>query len=373
MGPQTEQQQQPPASAVPGSLITIPVFGVPVRLHFTFLLLLVFVIVLGLGGRQSNVASVVYIFALFASVLLHELGHVAVSKRYGIKTLEIIMFPIGGLARLERLPKPHEELWIALAGPAVNILIAAAIFAWQGVVGDVNRLRDLLVPTDDNLLHRIAIGNLILAAFNLLPAFPMDGGRVLRAFLARYKSEADATRIAAGAGQMLAIAMGLFGLLSGNFMLVFIAFFVYLGAAQETAAATGKALMASAQVKAAMITDFRTLEHGSSLRDAAQVLLAGSQQDFPIVLGEQVIGLLTRNDLLRGIASEGADAYVSGVMKRQFRKVGPDAELANALGLLDDGCVLVMDEDERLVGLLTRENVMEYLMLRRFGMEPHTA
>ena len=368
MGP---APQHPPV-AFPGTLVSFRAFGVPVRLHFTFVLLVIFLVVLGTGGSQSGLGYALYVLALFASVLLHELGHALVARRYGIRTLEIIMFPIGGLARLERQPKAVEELWIALAGPMVNVVIAAILFAWWGYVSDVQSLRALLIPSDSNLVHRVAVGNLILAAFNLLPAFPMDGGRVLRSVIARFRSEADATRIAARLGQVLAMGMGLLGLLGGNFMLVFIALFVYLGAAQETAAATGKSLLESVPVKAAMITDFRTLPHGLSLREAADALLAGSQQDFPVVTGNQVIGLLTRNDLLRGMANEGPEAYVAGCMNREFPRVAPETELTTALPLLERSCVLVM-QDETLLGMLTRENLMEFLMLRRFGLQPRPA
>lgn len=358
---------------LPGSILTFRVFSVPVRLHFTFVLLVIFLIVVGAGGGQSILAGAIYLIALFSSVLLHELGHVAVSKRYGISTIEIVMFPIGGIARLDRLPKPHEELWIALAGPLVNVLIAGALFAWLGWANNLHSLDALVTPTDRNLLQRIAVGNLILAAFNMLPAFPMDGGRVLRALLARWQGEAEATKKAAGAGQVLAIVMGLLGLLAGHFMLVFIALFVYLGAAQENAVVQGRFLLANTPVRAAMITDFRTITHGSSLRDAADLLLASSQQDFPVVTGDQVLGVLTRNNLLRGMATEGADAYVAGSMNRNFVRVTPATELAEAVPLLgQDPCVLVM-EDDQLLGLLTRENVAEYLMLRRFGLTPRAA
>jgi Zn-dependent protease len=365
MEPSRENRQA--THAFPGTLASLPIFGVPVRFHFTFVLLVIFLIVLGAGGQQSGLGYVLYVLALFASVLLHELGHALVAKRYGIRTLEIVMFPIGGLARLERQPKAVEELWIALAGPAVNVVIAAGLLAWWGYRTDAESLRNLLVPSDSNLVHRVAIGNLILAAFNLLPAFPMDGGRVLRSIIARFRSEADATRIAARLGQLLAMGMGLLGLLSGNFMLVFIALFVYLGAAQESAAVTGKSLLESVPVQAAMITDFRTLPHGMSLREAAEALLAGSQQDFPVVTGNQVIGLLTRNDLLRGMAQEGPESYVAGVMNREFPRVSPESDLTAALPLLEQSCVLVM-KDDALLGMLTRENLMEFLMLRRFGL-----
>jgi Zn-dependent protease/CBS domain-containing protein len=344
-------------------------FGVPVRLHFTFILLLIFIVTLGAREGESAIFNVIYILALFTSVLLHELGHVGVSKRYGIQTIEVVLYPIGGVARLERSPKPHEELWIALAGPAVNVLIAAAMFAYLGYMRAEVDYRMLATPSDANLLARIAIGNLILAGFNMIPAFPMDGGRVLRALLARWQPEAEATRMAAGAGRMFAILIGLYGLLSMHFMLVFIAFFVYLGATAETAAVTGRTLTEGIPVRNAIITDYRTLEHGSTIREAANLLLATSQQDFPVTLGQQVLGLLGRNALLRGMASEGPDAYVAGVMDREFPHVSPEMPLNDALPLLSQAsCVLVIDENEQLLGLLTRENVSEFLMLRRFGM-----
>jgi Zn-dependent protease len=350
---------------------SIRLFGVPVRFHFTFVLLIVFLTVMGFGGKQSGSMTALYVIGLFASVLLHELGHAWAGRRYGVRTIEIVMFPIGGVARLEKNPKPNQELWIALAGPFVNIIIAAALFGYLYYRHQIVDVRTLFDPTDSNLAERIAFGNLILAAFNLLPAFPMDGGRVLRAVLARYKPEDEATRAAAWAGRMLAIGMGLYGLLSMQFMLVFVAFFVYLGAAQEGAAAMGRTLTHGIPVRAAMMTEFHTLPHGSTIRDAANLLLATSQQDFPVVHGSNVIGLLPRNGLLRALASQGQDAYVSGAMNREFTRLSPEADLAEALPSMTQAgsCALVMEGDS-LVGLLTTENLSEFLLLRRFGMEP---
>jgi Zn-dependent protease len=351
-----------------------PILGVPIRLHFTFILLFIFLITIGVTGDQSALSNVLYLAALFLSVLLHELGHAMVSLQFGIRTLEIVMYPIGGVARLERTPPPNEEFWIALAGPAVNLVIAAVLLGFLTYTGRLVPTDALGVPTSSNLLQRIGLGNLLLAIFNLIPAFPMDGGRILRAVLARFKSEAEATRIAATSGQFLAIALGLYGLLNAHFMLVFIAFFVYLGAAQESAASTGRVLTHGVPVRAAMVTDFRTLPHGSTIRDAANLLLATSQQDFPVVLGEQVLGLLGRTALLRGMATEGQDAFIGGIMERNFTAVSPDNDLAEALPMLANAgtCALVM-EGEKLVGLLTTENLSEFLILRRFGMQPTVA
>jgi Zn-dependent protease/CBS domain-containing protein len=371
MEPEPTGSRKTEASFIPGSIGTVRIGSVPIRLHFTFILLFVFLVFSGIGERQTPPVNILYVAALFGSVILHELGHALVGKLYGVRTLEIVMFPIGGVTRLERSPKPRDEIWIALAGPAVNLLIAAGLFAallWRDVPV---LLEDLVQPSDANLLERIAAGNLILAAFNLLPAFPMDGGRILRGVLALRKPGDEATRLAARVSQFLAIAMGLYGLLSMNYMLIFIAFFVYLGAAQEGAAAVGRILTQGLPVRAAMVTDFRTLAHADTIRDAANLLLATTQQDFPVMHGGQVIGLLGRNALLRAMATGGPDSYVSGAMDRAFLRLSPDQDLSEAMRSLTPAgsCALVMDSD-RLAGLLTAENLSEFLLLRRFGMEP---
>jgi predicted transcriptional regulator len=197
---------------------------------------------------------------------------------------------------------------------------------------------------------------------------------VLRAVLARFSSEDTATKRAASAGRILAILIGLYGLVSMQFMLVFIAFFVYLGATQESAAVTGRVLTQGIPVRAAMITDYRTLQHGNTIREAANLLLATSQQDFPVMHGDQVVGLLGRNALLRGMAVDGPEAYVAGIMDRNYPRVSPGQYLQDILPVMaETTCALVMEDDDRLVGIITRENVSEFLMLRKFGMEPARA
>ena len=348
-------------------------FGVPVRLHFTFILLVIFLIVTDLGARQTSSRYAVFLVGLFASVLLHEMAHAFVGMRFGVRTTEIVMFPIGGLSRMARMLKPSEELWIAIAGPMVNILLSLGIFVYMFYMRQAVPINvaDLLQPTDANALARLAYGNLLLAGFNLLPAFPMDGGRILRALLCFIRPEDQATRTAAWMGRMLAISMGLYGLLAPQFMLVFFAFFIYLGAAQESAAAMGRTLSHGIPVRAAMITEFHTLEHGHTIRDAANLLLSTSQQDFPVIHGDQVVGLLGRNRLLKALASEGPDAYVAGVMDREFLLLEPATDLAEVLPLMAQAgrCALVMDRTN-LLGLLTTDNLSEFLLLRRFGMEP---
>ncbi len=351
----------------PGSLGTLRIFGIPVRLHFTFVLLLIFLVFIGIGDQQSGAFTALYVLALFGSVVLHEAGHAVMARHYGISTIEIVMFPIGGVSRSERAPKAREELWIALAGPLVSLVIGVAL--WFGVAarqGFVS-LDDLRQPTDANLAERIAIGNLILCAFNLLPALPMDGGRILRSLLAPHRSMEEGTRLAALIGRALAVMIGLAGLLLSNFMLVFVALFIYLGAAQEGAAARGRLLSSGFPVRAAMITDFRTLQHGDTIRDAGNLLLATAQADFPVMHGETVTGLLTRSLLVRAMMAQGAEAYVAGAMDREFLRLSPDAPLTEVLPQLtpSGSCALVMDGEDHLLGMVTAENVSEFLLLRQ--------
>jgi Zn-dependent protease len=364
------EERSTPRAASPGAVGSIRLLGVPIRLHFTFVLLLIFLVVIGLGSNQSPGNYSLFMVGLIVSVLLHELGHAFISSLYGIRTLEIVMFPIGGVARLERPAKPKEEFWIALTGPMMNLLIAGLIFAVFYSQHKTVNLFALDQPSDGNLIDRIALGNLILAGFNLLPAFPMDGGRMFRAILSRIRSEYEATRIATWSGRMLAISMGLYGFIYMP-MLAFVAFFIYLGAANEGAASRGRSLTQGIAVRAAMVTEYHTLSHGSSLRDAANLLLSTTQQDFPVVHGDQVIGLLGRNALLRGMATEGPDSYIASFMEREFPSVAPDQDLAEVLPLLANAgsCALVMQEG-KLLGLLTAENLSQFLLLRSVGLQP---
>lgn len=350
----------------PGSVGLFRLFGVPIRFHFTFWLLVVWLIFLGAEGKQSAVGTAVYVFGLFASVLLHEVGHALAARRFGIATTEIVMLPLGGLSKLARQLTPAEEFWVALAGPMVNFVLGAALLGWVYARGETVELSHWKSATDANLAGRLAVTNLILAFFNLLPAFPMDGGRVMRALLAAKRPLEDATRLTARIGTVVAAAMGLYGLLSSNFVFIFFAFIIYVGATQEVMATSAQELMRGATVLDAMITDFRTLQHGNSIRDAADLLLATSQQDFPVLSGEQTVGLLNRTSLLKAMASEGPDSYVAGAMEREFPRLDPRMKLADAALLMGQtgNCGLVF-EREKLVGLLTGENLSEFLVLRK--------
>lgn len=213
--------------------------------------------------------------------------------------------------------KPAQELWVALAGPAVNAAISAVLFVWLSITHEWAPLGQVHVASGP-FLERLLIANVWLVLFNLIPAFPMDGGRVLRALLASRTEHVRATQIAAGIGQGQALVFGLIGLF-GNPMLLFIAHFVWIGVSQEASATQMKAAMARTPIRAAMLTDFRHLDGGDTLADAVRLILEGSQQDFPVLEGVRVAGMLTRSDLLVALAEHGQDYPVTAAMRRDFR------------------------------------------------------
>ncbi|MFN8532683.1 MAG: site-2 protease family protein [Dehalococcoidia bacterium] len=359
--PQTKRPEPSPTS---GAFTVARVAGIPIRIHFTFFLLLLF---LGwVEAQQSgNVAlQLLFIVTLFVCVLLHELGHALVARRYGIRTADITLYPIGGVARLESMGKPNQEFWIALAGPMVNVLIAGAI--WLGLFVAAGRPPVIGPFMTDDFVQRVLTANLLLVGFNLLPAFPMDGGRILRAILAQRLGLPRGTRIAALIGQGFAVVFGILGLLSLNLFLLVIAFFLFMGASGESAAVETEDAATGYHIRDAMITRFDTLRHGQVLGDAADLLIAGSQHDFPVVHGDQVLGLLPRDRLLLFLARDGREAYVSEAMVREFARVAPDDDLTAAFHhFATSRQPLLVFESGQLIGMLTAENLSEFLMIRQ--------
>jgi Zn-dependent protease len=223
------------------SLKVASVAGIEVRIHLTFLLFLVWIwfSYYQVAGLPGAVQGVLFILSLFACVLLHEFGHAFAARAFGIATPDITLLPIGGVARLTRIPdKPWQELVVAIAGPLVNVVIAAALIFVVHRGAQLEHLQYLESPRVE-LLSKLASVNVMLVLFNLIPAFPMDGGRILRALLAMAMPYAQATQVAAWIGQGLAVVFGILGLF-GNPLLVFIAFFIFAGAQQEAAIARGR-------------------------------------------------------------------------------------------------------------------------------------
>jgi Zn-dependent protease/CBS domain-containing protein len=341
----------------PWSFKIATVAGIPIRIHFTFVLFFVWVAVAGQGLSWP-----LLILTLFACVILHELGHALTAQHFDVQTRDITLYPIGGVAMLQGRPTPRQELWIALAGPAVNIAIAALLLPVVLVNQPGIKLQTLM---GSSFVANVMIANITLALFNLIPAFPMDGGRVLRAALALNMPEEKATQIAASIGQALAIGFGLWGLLNGQVILLLIAFFVFIGAGQEASASMTRSFLAGHLVKDAMMVKYKTIEHGLTMDAAAQMLLAGPQHDFPVVTGDEVVGILTRNDIARGLATVGPTGYVAEIMNREPKTTRADVPLESAMEFFqsnDSAPVLVMG-DAGLEGILTSENFSEFIML----------
>ena len=343
--------------------------GIPLFVHWTFFVLLAW-LVYGHWAAGHDAATTLegvgLVLAVFGCVVLHELGHALAARRYGVPTADITLLPIGGVARLQRIPEhPIEELVVAVAGPLVNVAIVAVLLAvgvrWPGTA--VGNQRHAIASA--GFLSTLMYTNAFLVVFNLIPAFPMDGGRVLRALLAFKLDYARATRIAASVGQFLAIGFVLLGL-TWNPMLLLIALFVWVGAEGEARMVEERVTLRNIPVRAAMLTDYKILNPSSTLGQAAELLLAGAQQDFPVMGEGQPDRLLTRAALMAALAAGGREAAVAGAELRPLGQVGADAPVGPALIRLRDegeGCLEVV-EDGRPIGLLTAENIGELLMVR---------
>lgn len=350
------------------------VAGIGIFVHWTFVLLiayLVYVFVSQGSDLRGVLDGIGFVLAIFGCVVLHELGHALMARRFGIQTRDITLLPIGGVARLERMPEnPWQEFWVALAGPAVNVLIAGVLFgvivAWIGIsqfwdlAGGV---RTLL--THGSFLFWLLAANVVLVIFNLVPAFPMDGGRVLRALLATQLDYVQATQIAASIGQTLAILFGILGLFVQPWWL-FIALFVYLGADAEAHMVRVRSVMRGVPTRAAMVTRFRTFSPLEPLSSAIRELLAGQQQDFPVIEDDRIVGVLTRTDLLAAIAEGKQDVAIAQVMRTDVRTVDEGEMLDSTFQRMREGgrSTLPVLRQGRLVGIVTLENVGEWMMIQ---------
>ncbi len=343
--------------------------GINVDIHATFLILLAWIALVSYGQARTPgaaFAAVLLTLVIFASVVLHEFGHATVAAHFGIKTRSITLLPIGGVAHIERMPeRPRQELAIAIAGPIVTIAIVVVLYAALRLTGHSTTASASLSAPWSFAAQTMWV-NIVLAVFNLLPAFPMDGGRVLRAALAMRMSFAQATEVAARIGKVFALVFALAGLfVVGNPFLVVIAAFVWLSAAAEANAAQLKDTVGGVPVAKAMITDIRALDPGQPVSAAIEEVRAGFQHDFPIVHDHTVTGMLTREDLLGALAHGQADVPVSEVMHRDFAATTPDESIERAMERLRDcHCrTLPVMQGRDVVGLLTAEKISEFVMI----------
>jgi len=349
---------------------------IEIYLHFTFLLLLVWI---GLaywqleGTIDAVISGLGFILALFTCVLLHEFGHALAARRFGIHTRSIVLLPIGGIASIEKTPEdPRQEILIAVAGPAVSFGIAALLWLWLRASGGIDSTEPLSL-SEGSFVQRLMLVNLLLGAFNLLPAFPMDGGRVFRAALSLRLGPLRATRIAAVVAQAAAVLLALIGM-RYNLFLVFIAIFIWIGAATETSLASARSVLAGVTARKAMETNFEVLAPDDSLGRAVTLTLDGSQKDFPVVRDGAVVGVLRQTDLLRGLHDHGKLCRVDHVMQGPPGTMESGESLDNVLenlGAAPSGLLAVTDHG-RLTGIIDVDNLMELLRINKALQEHDT-
>lgn len=341
-------------------------FGSQLRVHATFFLLLLWIGVAAYmqGGPGAAAANLIFVVALFMCVIAHEFGHALMARRYGIATPDITLLPIGGLARLERMPRnPKHEIAVALAGPVVNIVIWAAIIVGLGPDGATPSLQD----PEAGFWARLATVNLYLAVFNMIPAFPMDGGRVLRAALSVRLGRVRATKVAARAGQGMAFVFGFLGLMMGNPVLVLIALFIFIAAGAESADVAMRDMAHNVPVQAAMITTYEGLEPHDTLAAAGASLLRSTQAEFPVLHADGTLaGLLTRSAIFAAAEANRTQQPVSSEMETDIPTVQLGAPLTDALDALLQGgksAVAVVDRHGHFLGYINRENIGEFMVV----------
>jgi stage IV sporulation protein FB len=344
-------------------------FGTELRVHATFFLLLLWIGAAAYmeGGTPAAVENILFVVALFACVVAHEFGHALTARRYGIKTPDVTLLPIGGMARLERMPeKPLQEITVALAGPAVNIVIYLVLALIFGVETRLEALAAIENPAQ-SFLGRLAAVNLFLALFNLLPAFPMDGGRVFRAVLALFMDRVQATRIAATAGQFLAFALGFLGLTSGNPVLLLIAIFVFMAAAAESSDVALRDMAKNLLAREAMITAFESLGPDDGIQAASAALIRTTQHEFPVLDSDGTLkGFVTRNAIFQASTGDQLPRKMADIVTTGIPSVALTARLDKALDGLSQGnapAVAVTDQAGRMIGYITRENIGELMVI----------
>ena len=341
-----------------GSLQVGVIAGIPIRIHWSLPLVFLYV---AWQAESSGAYGLILAGLVFSCVLLHELGHSLTARRYGLATSSITLTFIGGLAMLEGRPTPKQEFWIALAGPLVNIVISAGLFLYM-LVSPIEYSLDLV--SSKNLVVSLFWANLVIGGFNLIPAFPLDGGRIIRAILSMAAGEDTGTRVSVGIGQAIAAVMFVTGLVIPEPTLVLIGLFVFFGASAELNRTTTLTALAGRTAREGMMTSLFTLNTGDSIGRAAEILLSSSQSQFPVRSGAETVGIIGRAEITSGLRKSGTEAYVAEFMRREFPRVDTSTELGKCAELLSASSpVLVVESEGQLVGMIDKENLSEFLML----------
>lgn len=357
-----------------GSLNLGKLAGIRVRVHWTFLLLILWIVFLEISRGNDLGAilwSVLFICVLFGCVVLHELGHALTAGKFNIGTRQITLLPIGGVASLEAMPEdPREEFLVAVAGPVVNVVIALLLYLIVPMDSYLNQDPEMLEETlssinSANFLFYLFSANVMLVLFNLIPAFPMDGGRVFRALLSMKYDRVTATQMAARLGQGVAFFFFLVGLLY-NPILILIAIFVYFGAQGENIMVQQLALLKDHKVKDAMMTDITTVQPDDTLNEVVDIILTGTERDFVVMDNRKVSGILYQSDLMEAFKNKKAEAKVRDVMDNEFYQVQIDDNLTDIYREVRSGnkTFFPVMKGGRLVGAIDMNNINEFMTFR---------
>ena len=356
-----------------GNLHLGRVSGIKIQVHWTFFFIIAWIVFIDLrrgGNLQSSLISIAFVMAIFACVVLHELGHALTAKKFNIKTRRITLLPIGGVAMLEKMPeKPSEELAVAIAGPLVNVVIAAILLLFVPL-GDyfamnAEQLEELMSSISlTNFLLNLFVANIVLVIFNMIPAFPMDGGRVLRALLSMKMSRSEATNIAANLGQLLSLGFFILGIMYNPF-LILIALFIFLGAAGENKMEQQLSLIKDYQVSDAMLTNLTFLTPQTRVKDVVELLIAGVERDFLVTdTNHTLIGILHYDDLLKNVKNQ--EMAIEGILDTEYKILEASAPLRDALETInrEKRKFIPVFENGKLKGAIDLTNLSEFILLR---------
>lgn len=357
-----------------GSLNLGRVAGIKIRIHWTFMLLILWIVFLELTKGSNTEAilwSIFFILVLFACVVLHELGHALTARRYNIGTRQITLLPIGGVASLEEMPEdPKEEFMVAIAGPAVNVVIAFLLYLVvplpEFVTDDPAMMEQAMSTINgQNFLFYLLSANILLVLFNLIPAFPMDGGRILRALLSMKMNRVTATQMAARLGQGVAFFFFFIGLFY-NPILILIAVFVYFGAQGESVMVQQLSLLGDHKVKDAMMTNITPVHPNDSLNKVVDIILTGTERDFVVVEEGKVKGVLYQSDLIQAFRNGNREIEVKEVMDKEFFPIQIDDDLTDVYRKVysRSKSFFPVLAGEELAGAIDMNNINEFMVFR---------
>lgn len=354
-----------------GSLKLGKIAGIGLFIHWTFSLLILFIVYINYKAGQNTTQilwSVLFILCIFLTVFMHEMGHALTAKKYNIITRDITLLPIGGVARLERLPeKPSEELAVAFAGPMVNIVLALITSMFISLPNTPEEMVSQLSNgvNANNFFLNFYFVNIVLAFFNLIPAFPMDGGRILRALLSYKLERHQATKIAARIGQVIALGFILLGFFSNPF-LIFIGIFVFMGAQIESEYTESKYMLKGYRVRDVLMKQYPTIDYNETLETAVKLMLDSQNKHFLVTENGIPMGTLNREQIIEALSKKEEETGLSSIMDKNLILLQADSLLDDVFELVykNKSTLMLVIEDNQLIGTLDTENLLEFILVK---------